>query len=161
MKDTEVIRILNDLAKDAIGDLKKKICDHIDTILDRMEKEKKEQMDGIMDALRYAPIQAKNDAAAPKVERIPVENVQKPEQSAQNTSENAQKAKESTGKSSAHLLRSKDIIKESPPGGAKREFDTGKLKALRAGGWSVKMIAEEMGYSEQTIRNYMKKEGVK
>lgn len=161
MKDTEVIRILNDLAKDALGDLKKKICGHIDAILDRMEKEKQQQTDDLMDALRYAPIQAKNDAAVPKVERIPVENVQKPEQSAQNTPENAQKAKESTGKSSGQLLRSKDIIKENPLGGAKREFNTGKLKALRAGGWTVKMIAEEMGCSEQTIRNHMKKEGVK
>lgn len=80
MKDTEVIRILNDLAKDAMGDLKKKICGHIDAILDRMEKEKRQQMDDLVDALRCAPIQAKNDAAAPKVERIPAENAQKPEQ---------------------------------------------------------------------------------
>lgn len=39
-------------------------------------------------------------------------------------------------------------------------FDTGKLKALRAAGWSVAKIADEMRVSEQTIRNHMKKEGI-
>jgi len=145
MKDTEVIRILNDLAKDAMGDLKKKICEHIDAILDRMEEEEKKQLE----ALQRIPMQVAYDFEAGKVSRVPAKSAQdaeqnatKPEQSAQNPPENAQKAKESTGKSSGQLLRSKDIIKENPSGGAKREFDTGKLKALRAGGWTVNMKKE-------------------
>ena len=42
----------------------------------------------------------------------------------------------------------------------RKPFDTGKLRALRNAGWSVAKIADEMGVSEQTIRNHMKKEGI-
>lgn len=41
-----------------------------------------------------------------------------------------------------------------------KSFDTGKLGALRKAGWPVAKIADEMGVSDQTIRNYMKKEGI-
>lgn len=44
--------------------------------------------------------------------------------------------------------------KKRPP------FDTGKLKALREGGWPVAKIADEMGVSEQTVRNYIAKLGL-
>lgn len=38
-----------------------------------------------------------------------------------------------------------------------KPFDMGKLKALLDGGWSVSKIADEMGVSEQTIYNKVKK----
>lgn len=38
----------------------------------------------------------------------------------------------------------------------RKPFDMGKLKALVDGGWTVPKIADEMGVSEQTIRNRMK-----
>lgn len=38
----------------------------------------------------------------------------------------------------------------------RKPFDMGKLKALVDGGWAVPKIADEMGVSEQTIRNRMK-----
>ena len=38
----------------------------------------------------------------------------------------------------------------------RKPFDMGKLKALIDGGWAVPKIADEMGVSEQTIRNRMK-----
>ena len=43
----------------------------------------------------------------------------------------------------------------------RKPFDMGKLGALLDGGWSVAKIADEIGVSEQTIRNYMKKGGYK
>lgn len=39
----------------------------------------------------------------------------------------------------------------------RRPLDTGKLKALREAGWPVAKIANEMGVTEQTIRNYITK----
>ena len=59
------------------------------------------------------------------------------------------------------ILREKNIGKKNQPGGVKRPFDTGKLMALRSGGWKVKDIAEEMKCSEATIYNNMKKAGIK
>lgn len=44
--------------------------------------------------------------------------------------------------------------------GRKKALDTGKLKALRAAGWTVAKIADEMGVSEPTIRNYIHKLGI-
>ena len=46
------------------------------------------------------------------------------------------------------------------PAPKKKTVDTGKIRALREGGWSVAKIADEMGLSDQTVRNYMKKEGI-
>ena len=40
-------------------------------------------------------------------------------------------------------------------------FDTGKMIALLGAGWKVPKVADEMGVSEATIYNYMKKEGIK
>lgn len=42
----------------------------------------------------------------------------------------------------------------------RKSFDTGKLRALRNACWNIAKIADEMGVSEQTIRNHMKKEGI-
>ena len=39
----------------------------------------------------------------------------------------------------------------------RRPLDMGKLKALREAGWPVAKIANEMGVTEQTIRNYITK----
>lgn len=42
--------------------------------------------------------------------------------------------------------------------GAKRKkVDIGKLKALRKAGWSMKKIGEELGISEGSVFNYLKK----
>ena len=49
---------------------------------------------------------------------------------------------------------------EGKPKKTRKPFDTGKLGALRRAGWSVAKIADEMGVSEQTVRNHMKKEGI-
>ena len=50
---------------------------------------------------------------------------------------------------------------EEKPAPKKRvKFDVGKMGALRKAGWSVIKIADEMGVSEQTVRNYMKREGL-
>lgn len=39
-------------------------------------------------------------------------------------------------------------------------FDTGKMIACLQAGRSVAWVADEMGVSDQTIRNHMKKEGI-
>ncbi len=44
--------------------------------------------------------------------------------------------------------------------GRKSHFDIGKAKALRKAGWSIAQMADELGYSEQTVRNQLKKAGV-
>lgn len=42
--------------------------------------------------------------------------------------------------------------------GAKRKtVDTGKLMALRKAGWSMKKIGEELGISEGSVFNYLKR----
>lgn len=43
------------------------------------------------------------------------------------------------------------------PGTAARRIDTGKVMALKTAGWTVKAIAEEMGCSEVTVYNVLKK----
>lgn len=50
--------------------------------------------------------------------------------------------------------------KTEPKKSEPKPFDTGKLKALLNGGWSVAKIADEMGVSVQTIYNKMKPEGL-
>ena len=42
----------------------------------------------------------------------------------------------------------------------RKPFDTGRMKALLNGGWSVAKIADDMGCSEATIYAHMKKEGI-
>lgn len=42
----------------------------------------------------------------------------------------------------------------------KDNFDTGKMIACLRAGWSVAKVADELGVSDQTIRNRMKKEGL-
>ena len=98
------------------------------------------------------------------------ENVTKPEQNAQKPEQNAQKPEQNAQESASEAISSKDLVvpllreKEAMKklsGGAKPIFDKGKLQALRRAGWSVKAIADEMKCSEQTVRNHMKKEGIK
>jgi lambda repressor-like predicted transcriptional regulator len=49
-------------------------------------------------------------------------------------------------------------VKEPEKKSTKRkEIDTGKLMALRKAGWSMKNIGIELGCSEGTIFNYLKK----
>lgn len=42
----------------------------------------------------------------------------------------------------------------------RKPFDTGKMKALLDGGWSIPKIADEMGVTQSTIYNHMKSEGI-
>ena len=42
----------------------------------------------------------------------------------------------------------------------KGKYDVGKICALRRANWSVAKIADEIGCSEQTVRNILKREGM-
>ena len=92
----------------------------------------------------------------------PEQKQEKPEQDPPKTEQEPEKT---SGSEEPKLLREKDVrsvvIKENKSGGAKQKFDTGKMKALRQAGWSMKAIADEMKCTEQTVRNHMKKEGIK
>ena len=49
---------------------------------------------------------------------------------------------------------------EDKPTQKKGKYDTGKICALRRASWSVAKIADEIGCSEQTVRNILKREGM-
>ena len=51
--------------------------------------------------------------------------------------------------------------KTSAPKKKQSKIDTGKIKALREGGWTLAGIAREMGCSQQTVANHLKKMGMK
>ena len=61
-----------------------------------------------------------------------------------------------------------DKKQEKPKSGApkktapkkKDNFDTGKMIACLRAGWSIAKVADELGVTDQTIRNRMKKEGL-
>ncbi len=42
----------------------------------------------------------------------------------------------------------------------RKPFDSGRMKALLDGGWAIKDIADDMGCSQATIYDHMKKEGL-
>lgn len=42
-------------------------------------------------------------------------------------------------------------------GKKKKPIDTGKMLALRKAGWSMKKIGDELGISESSVFNYLKK----
>ena len=42
-----------------------------------------------------------------------------------------------------------------------KDLDVGKIKSLREAGWTLAGIAREMGVSQQTIANHLKKAGMK
>lgn len=44
--------------------------------------------------------------------------------------------------------------------GRPKSFDAGKAVACRKAGWGIDKIADELGVSATTIRNYFKKEGI-
>lgn len=46
------------------------------------------------------------------------------------------------------------------PAQKKGKYDVGKICALRRASWSVAKIADEIGCSEQTVRNILKREGM-
>lgn len=58
--------------------------------------------------------------------------------------------------------------KTKPKAGAQKKtapkkrdnFDTGKMIACLRAGWSIAKVADELGVTDQTIRNRMKKEGL-
>lgn len=142
MKDTEVIRILNDLNREATGNLKERICGHIDNILEKIECAEPPEPDQL-------------PSETPEDGREQAEQSKEPESVMMETQPEPDPPSEEKP-----LLREKEVAK-TKPGGAKPKFDVGKLRALRRGNWTVKKIAEEMGCSEATIYNYMKKEGIK
>ena len=49
---------------------------------------------------------------------------------------------------------------EDKPTQKKGKYDVGKICALRRASWSVAKIADEIGCSEQTVRNILKREGM-
>ena len=51
--------------------------------------------------------------------------------------------------------------KKQEPKKTGKEFDIGKAKALREGGWTLAGIAKELGCSQQTVANQLHKAGAK
>ena len=51
-------------------------------------------------------------------------------------------------------------LSKEPATQKKGKYDTGKICALRRASWSVAKIADEIGCSEQTVRNILKREGM-
>jgi DNA-binding NarL/FixJ family response regulator len=50
---------------------------------------------------------------------------------------------------------------KKPKKNTAKELDIGKIKSLREAGWTLAGIAREMGVSQQTIANHLKKVGMK
>ena len=53
----------------------------------------------------------------------------------------------------------KEPPKEPKKAEAPKRIDVGKIHAIADAGWKIKDIAEEMGCSEQTVRNHLAKGG--
>ena len=53
------------------------------------------------------------------------------------------------------MIKTKTPEAEEPAKKARRKLDGGKMKALRAAGWTYYEIADEMGCSPQTVHNYL------
>ena len=49
---------------------------------------------------------------------------------------------------------------EDKPTQKKGKYDVGKICALRRANWSISKIVDEIGCSEQTVRNILKREGM-
>ena len=69
-------------------------------------------------------------------------------------------AKETPTKAEPKPKATPSMGDEAKPKQKRKPFDNGKMKALLDGGWPVQKIADEMGCSEVTIYNHMKKEGL-
>lgn len=72
-----------------------------------------------------------------------------PEQNEEKPEQNEEKPEQKPEKTSAPKKKKQSKI------------DTGKIKALREGGWTLAGIAREMGCSQQTVANHLKKMGMK
>ena len=132
MNDIEIIKMLLDIEESS--NKNETIRNKIREILDGMGKQPPTAV-MTQDSIKIGP-PALTDSITPAATKPPEDEPQK-------------------------LLRSKEVIGKTNRGGAKSTFDTGKLMALRSAGWSIKAIADEMRCTEQTIRNHMKKEGIK
>jgi DNA-binding NarL/FixJ family response regulator len=75
------------------------------------------------------------------------------EESAQPETENSSGGGK-TDEEESQTLAVKEPAKKPPK---RKEIDLGKLMALRKAGWSMKNIGIELGCSEGTIFNYLKK----
>ena len=51
-------------------------------------------------------------------------------------------------------------LSKEPAAQKKGKYDVGKTCALRRASWSIAKIADEIGCSEQTVRNILKREGM-
>ena len=51
--------------------------------------------------------------------------------------------------------------KRGRPGRGRKPFDIGKAEACKNAGWSIAQIADELGVTEQTVRNNFNKAGIK
>ena len=57
------------------------------------------------------------------------------------------------------LFMRNDIVEEpkQEPETKQKKLDTGKLFALYDASWSIKAIADELGVTQQTVRNWLKR----
>ena len=85
-----------------------------------------------------------------KLDPPPEQSEQKPEQSEQKPEQKDEKPEQKPEKTSSAPKKKKQS-----------KIDTGKIKALREGGWTLAGIAREMGCSQQTVANHLKKMGMK
>ena len=60
-------------------------------------------------------------------------------------------------KTTAAAEQKKEPVPEKKTKKRKNAFDLGKAKACLYAGWSIAKIADEMGVSEQTVRNNLAK----
>lgn len=60
----------------------------------------------------------------------------------------------------AYLKTTVEEPETDKPTQKKGKYDVGKICALRRANWSVAKIADEIGCSEQTVRNILKREGM-
>ena len=79
----------------------------------------------------------------------PEQDEEKPEQNEEKPEQNEEKPEQKPEKTSAPKKKKQSKI------------DTGKIKALREGGWTLAGIAREMGCSQQTVANHLRKMGMK
>jgi len=114
-----------------------------------------EVLSGIVFMADGAPVHVREETVKPKEAEIvftdepPIET-DDTEPDPKQTEETEPEAEEET--------ESEETTRRGPKG--KAYFDEGKARALFEAGWKVPAIAEEMGFSQATVYNHLKKMGV-
>lgn len=75
--------------------------------------------------------------------------------------ENGAALKQQAQKAPAEEVKAEAAPKPKKRGGKKSTVDTGRIKALRQGWWTVAEIADDVGCSQQTVRNNLQKMGMR